>query len=143
MDQEKMKLISELEVTMRMFIRDFRKEMNEQLGDGFTSSDVAFLRIINESSNQNVSTLASTLNVSKSHATSVTDRLVEKELITRERSTSDRRVIVLALTDKGSEVLTHLEGIREKYMQKRFEPLSKEDLKELIRIYSLLSSEEE
>lgn len=138
-----MKLISELEVTMRMFIRDFRKEMNEQLGDGFTSSDVAFLRIINESSNQNVSTLASTLNVSKSHATSVTDRLVEKELITRERSTSDRRVIVLALTDKGSEVLTHLEGIREKYMQKRFEPLSKEDLKELIRIYSLLSSEEE
>ncbi|GGF34461.1 putative HTH-type transcriptional regulator YpoP [Halobacillus andaensis] len=137
-DQEKIALITELEGTMRHFIKEFRRQLNEQLGEGFTSSEFAFLRAIHENSEQNVSCLASTLNVSNSHATSIMDRLEEKELITRTRSKQDRRVVVFQLTTRGEHIFEELHEKRTVYMQERFKKLSKKDLQELIRIFHIL-----
>ncbi|UOQ91608.1 MarR family transcriptional regulator [Halobacillus shinanisalinarum] len=137
-DQEKSLLISNLEATMRRFVRGFRRELNDQLGEGFTSSELSFLRTIKEKKCHNVSSLASTLNVSNSHATSVMDRLVEKSLIVRTRSKKDRRVVVFMLTEEGERMYQTLDQKRESYMQQRFERLSKEEIQELIRIFNLL-----
>jgi len=137
-DQNKMKDIVELEHVMRSFIRDFRKELNEMLGEDFTSSEFSFLRAISENQSQNVSSLASTLGVSNSHATSVMDRLADKNLITRTRSEKDRRVVVFKLTDEGEEVFNSLDQKREAYMKERFDTLSKDEIKELLRIFKKL-----
>lgn len=137
-DQNKMKDIVELEHVMRSFIRDFRKELNEMLGEDFTSSEFSFLRAISENQSQNVSSLASTLGVSNSHATSVMDRLAEKNLITRTRSDKDRRVVVFKLTNEGEKVFNSLDQKREAYMKERFDTLSKDEIKELLRIFKKL-----
>lgn len=128
----------ELEKVMRSFIRDFRKELNDLMGQDFTSSEFSFLRAISENQNQNVSTLATTLGVSNSHATSIMDRLAEKNLITRTRSEKDRRVVVFRLTDEGEEIFKSLDEKREAYMQERFDSLSRDEIKELLRIFSKL-----
>ncbi|MFG6150554.1 MarR family winged helix-turn-helix transcriptional regulator [Halobacillus sp. B23F22_1] len=137
-DQEKIRLITELEETMRSFSKEFRRQLNEQLGEGFTSSEFAFLRAIRENSEQNVSCLASTLNVSNSHATSIMDRLEEKKLITRKRSKQDRREVVFQLTTCGAQIFERLHEKRSVYMQERFKKLSKKDLEELLRIFHIL-----
>jgi len=137
-NQNKMKDIMELEKVMRSFIRDFRKELNDLMGQDFTSSEFSFLRAISENQNQNVSTLATTLGVSNSHATSIMDRLAEKNLITRTRSEKDRRVVVFRLTDEGEEIFKSLDEKREAYMQERFDSLSRDEIKELLRIFSKL-----
>jgi len=137
-DQDKMKEIRELEHVMRSFIRDFRKELNDLLGEDFTSSEFSFLRAISENQNQNVSSLASALGVSNSHATSMMDRLVEKELIIRTRSEKDRRVVVFQLTDEGENIFNSLDTKREAYMQQRFDSLTKEEIRELLRIFNKL-----
>ncbi|WP_181347487.1 MarR family winged helix-turn-helix transcriptional regulator [Thalassobacillus sp. CUG 92003] len=137
-DNEKVKLISELEGSMRSFIRGFRRDLNDMLGDGFTSSEYSFLRAIKESNTQNISTLASLLGVSNSHATSVTDRLVDKQLVTRKRSDKDRRVVVLDLTPEGEETYQKLETRRTEFIRNRFEHLTKEELQELIRIFNTI-----
>ncbi|MCP3029397.1 MarR family winged helix-turn-helix transcriptional regulator [Halobacillus sp. A5] len=134
-DQEKMTLITELEGVMRQFIKEFRKELNDLLGEGFTSSEFAFLRAIRENSHQNVSCLASVLNVSNSHATSIMDRLEEKGLMTRTRSKQDRRVVVFQLTSYGESIFEELHDKRAAYMQERFEKLTKRELEDLIRIF--------
>ncbi|WP_179134109.1 MarR family winged helix-turn-helix transcriptional regulator [Halobacillus massiliensis] len=134
-NDSKLTLISELEGIFRKFIRGYRRDLNERLGEGFTNSELAFLTAIKENNEQNVSNLASGLNVSNSHATSIMNRLVEKDLITRTRSQKDRRVVVFELTDEGNDVYSHLNNKRVEYMQERFETLSTSDIKELIRIF--------
>ncbi|MCP3031757.1 MarR family transcriptional regulator [Halobacillus sp. A1] len=137
-NQEKMSLITELESTMRSFIREYRREFNELLGEGFTGSEFAFLRAIHENSEQNVSRLAAALNVSNSHATTIMDRLADKGLITRTRSEHDRRVVIFELTEHGEEVFFVLNEKRTQYMQERFEKLSISEIEELIRIFNIL-----
>ncbi|MFD1020824.1 MarR family winged helix-turn-helix transcriptional regulator [Thalassobacillus hwangdonensis] len=138
LDQEKVALITDLEKSMRSFIRDFRRQLNEVLGENFTSSEFSFLRAISEDKEQRVTSLAALLNVSNSHATSITDRLVEKELITRERSTVDRRAVVLALSEKGEALFKALDQKRAAYMNERFEKLTKEEIRLMIDIFSRL-----
>ena len=67
---------------------------------------------------QTVGRLAGELGVNSSNATRVCDRVEQLGLVRRERSTADRRVVRIALTDEGhsvvEEVLAHRrEEIRE------------------------------
>ncbi|KHE68739.1 MarR family winged helix-turn-helix transcriptional regulator [Halobacillus sp. BBL2006] len=138
MNEKKMTLISELEEIMRFFIKEFRRDLNDRLGEEFTGSEFAFLRAIRENSNQNVSSLASTLNVSNSHATSIMDRLTEKNLMVRNRSEKDRRVVVFELTEEGERIFHQLNDKRTDYLNQRFQKLSVEELNELIRVFNKL-----
>jgi DNA-binding MarR family transcriptional regulator len=54
---------------------------------------------------QRVVDLAETLDVERSTATRMSDRLEGKGLITRERSAEDRRTVTLALTREGSDLV--------------------------------------
>ena len=52
--------------------------------------------------------LASALTVERSTATRMCDRLVRKRLVTRRRSTDDRRVVRVSLTDTGAELVAEV-----------------------------------
>ena len=52
-----------------------------------------------------VSRVANELNVSNSHITAVTEKLINKGFVTRSRSTSDRRVVYLEITEQGKDLV--------------------------------------
>ena len=54
------------------------------------------------------SQIASEVNVTSSHITAVTDRLVRKGFVERKRSNSDRRIVYLEITEHGREVTENL-----------------------------------
>ena len=67
-----------------------------------------------------MSELAVRVMMSPSGLTRAVDRLVDQELVGRERSREDARVMLVQLTDRGRQVLrqaarTHLRGIREHF----------------------------
>ena len=49
--------------------------------------------------------MANELNVSNSHITAVTEKLINKGFVTRSRSTSDRRVVYLEITEQGKDLV--------------------------------------
>ena len=51
-----------------------------------------------------MSQIAEYINVSMSTATGIVERLVNKGYLQRERSESDRRIVVIQLTDKGKSL---------------------------------------
>ena len=55
---------------------------------------------------QRVVDLAEALDVERSTATRMSDRLERKGLITRERSSADRRTVTLALTEAGTDLVS-------------------------------------
>ena len=63
--------------------------------------------------------------------TRLLDRLVEKNLVTRHRSDSDRRVVISALTRKGRNLLQNIDTPLEKQVAGNFPGFSSEDLNRL------------
>ena len=67
-----------------------------------------------------VSRVANELNVSNSHITAVTEKLINKGFVTRSRSTSDRRVVYLEITEQGKDLVAKMEGAKNNIYKKDF-----------------------
>lgn len=92
------------------------------------------LRILNRTNKEMVSRVANELNVSNSHITAVTENLINKGFVTRSRSTSDRRVVYLEITEQGKDLVAKMEGAKKQYLQERFSTLSEEEMNIMISI---------
>ena len=76
---------------------------------GLTSVQWAPLMIISRGGNPTAASLARDLNTDTGAMTRMLDRLEAKGLLQRTRSSTDRRVVELTLTDQGRE-LTHADS---------------------------------
>lgn len=81
-----------------------------------------------------VSRVANELNVSNSHITAVTEKLINKGFVTRSRSTSDRRVVYLEITEQGKDLVAKMEDAKKQYLQERFSALSEDEMNVMISI---------
>ncbi len=99
-----------------------------------TPTQLIVLRKLSVYPDIGITELAELLHLGNSAASGVVDRMVKAELITRQRSETDRRIFNLAMTDKGRD-------IRERSKQSlrtHLLPLtniSLEDVGELLRIH--------
>lgn len=119
----------------RDVFRRTRREINELLGDEVSSNEFFILVSLDMKSNQRISDFAHALKVSTSHVTVITDQLVKKGYITRMKSKSDRRVVELALTDEGRQLVQSLIKKRTEYLKQKFEKLSLDEVKTCIAIF--------
>lgn len=72
---------------------------------GLNSSQLSCLLALDSTGSLPLSKLSKKVALSPSMITSIVDQLESKELVVRNRKTSDRRVILIELTDKGKEVV--------------------------------------
>ncbi|WP_052329885.1 MarR family winged helix-turn-helix transcriptional regulator [Thermicanus aegyptius] len=133
MDREVM--IGTLIQLLHRFFRKIKLEMN-QLDEELTVSDFHVLKIIHEESPVNISEIAKRLQVSLSHVTNISDRLINKGLIDRIRSHEDRRVVMLTILPRGEEMMSELQRRRIEYLKHLLENVSDEELEELITIFA-------
>jgi len=88
--------------------------------------------------------LAAALGVTPSNVTGIVDRLVEQGLVHREENQSDRRVLVLKLTEKGKTILANLRERRSNRVQEIMSKLSEQELNCLaIGLRALVAAAEE
>ena len=81
-----------------------------------------------------MSELADTIGVPMSTATGLVDRLVRKSYVQRVRSEEDRRIVMLALTEKGERLVDEFKDIMSRYMSRIMEGLTKEEQQQLMAI---------
>jgi DNA-binding MarR family transcriptional regulator len=84
--------------------------------------------------------IAEQLMVSRPAISQVIDLLVEKGLVTRVQSTSDRRYSVLELSLTGQELLTSIYNKNRQWMAEKMANLSDQDLQIVIQAIKLLNS---
>ncbi|MCR4443307.1 MAG: MarR family transcriptional regulator [Peptococcaceae bacterium] len=82
-----------------------------------------------------MSQIAGHVNIPMSTATGIVDRLVKKGFLVRERSDSDRRIVVIRLTGKGKELINTIKQKGNEYMQMIKEGLTEEEQEFLLRIF--------
>jgi DNA-binding MarR family transcriptional regulator len=87
-----------------------------------------------------MSDIANLFNISLPTATALSDKLINLNLIKRQESEKDRRIVNISLTEKGNALLKKAMKIRHQKMNKVLAYLSLEDRKELLRILGNLSN---
>ncbi|MDX1631225.1 MAG: MarR family transcriptional regulator [Thermoanaerobaculia bacterium] len=70
--------------------------------------------------------------------TRLLSRLEEKEMVRRSRGTTDRRVVLVTVTDSGRELLDEIEGPLRERMKELLGHMEADDLRELSRLLERL-----
>lgn len=133
---ERQTLMMDLERILRDVFLQIRKELGELFGETLTSSEYMFLKHLSRNSPQTVTALSDEFNVSLSHVTSVSDRLVQKQLIERQRSDKDRRIVELNITENGVKLVKELELQKTEYFSQKFSKLTSEELEMLLTLFN-------
>lgn len=80
---------------------------------GLTLQQYFTLVAVNQMGGCTMSALAAQTHHSFGTMTGIVDRLVRQELVARKSHATDRRVVLVQLTDNGTEILAHIEEMRE------------------------------
>jgi DNA-binding MarR family transcriptional regulator len=128
-------MMYDIEKLFRNFFRTFKHDLNDILGDEMTSNEFIILKMISELGPLKVSTISKELNVSASHITVVTDKLLARHYIERKRDDNDRRIVLVTVTKLGKELINKLQVKKIDYMLDKFSPLKDEELMDLKRLF--------
>ena len=94
---------------------------------GLTPPQAAFLVFLHDTDASSVSELSKQWNISQSVATRMIDRLVEKNMITRERDGEDRRIVHALLTEKGEMFVKKVCAQRDETIREIFAVLDEKE----------------
>ncbi|MCL6597865.1 MAG: MarR family transcriptional regulator [Alicyclobacillus macrosporangiidus] len=101
---------------------------------GLTTSEMFILRYLDACDRAKASDLARVVGLSPGAVTQVCDELVKAGFVDRTRSEEDRRVVLIAITDKGRQKLEDIRAARIQKWRSVMERLGPEDAAELLRI---------
>ena len=90
---------------------------------GLHLSQYAMLALLDQRGKMTMSVIGRELGVTMGAGTNITDRLLNAELVVRDRDTKDRRVVWVKLTDKGRVALKSAEGVAADYLASRLAAL--------------------
>lgn len=97
-----------LQLTDRTFRQLLPMVPKEWLHLDLTMPQLKVVLLLFISGPSRMSEIASALGVSLATATGVVDRLVERDILTREGDPGDRRVVLCRLSEKGEELMSGL-----------------------------------
>ena len=92
------------------------------------------LEYLNKSGQSKMGDVAKFLNVSTAALTQVVDRLVRDGYVQRGRDASDRRIIKVKITAKGSKIVNSIMGKRKEMVMRIFGIVSAEEREQYLRI---------
>lgn len=90
---------------------------------GLTASQVLLLQAIDDKESATSSELARMISLSQATVTTILDRLEERGLVSRQRSTRDKRKVYIFLTDQGKKVLAAAPAPLQEHFIRQFRQL--------------------
>ncbi|MFA6097631.1 MAG: MarR family transcriptional regulator [Candidatus Paceibacterota bacterium] len=108
----------------------------ESFTDGISLSkpEILALELISNKEGVIMSETADELDISFSMATKIADFLVEKKLVVRNSNSEDRRIVELALTEAGKNIVLEYKKQKKIYFGKMLELLSENEQKVFIKV---------
>jgi DNA-binding MarR family transcriptional regulator len=107
---------------------------------GLSPHQVHILKLLLLRNEMRSTEMARAIGLTPGAVTSLTNELVEKNLISRARTEQDRRVVLLRLTDQGQETIKNLLASRKQQMQKTLKLLGYENAERFLDLLETISS---
>lgn len=99
-----------------------------------SKQEIIFIFVVKKNNEITMSKLSDIMNSSMSTLTGIADRLVKKKYICRKRSNTDRRIVLIKLTEKGNEFVESFNGKIMDYISIAMNAITDEEKMFLINI---------
>jgi DNA-binding MarR family transcriptional regulator len=117
-----------LKIAHKQIVRNIDAEL---LRYELTSQQWIPLQVISNGKGNTVASCAAEVGIDGGAMTRMLDRLEAKGLVQRERSTEDRRVVNIKLTDKGTELVSHIPPAICKVLNRHLEGFDEQEFETL------------
>lgn len=112
----------------------FMNRLNKNIG----ISQIIVLSQLHEHGPQMSSKLAGLLGYTTGAMTGISNKLIKENYAKREYLENDRRVILLAITDQGREIIREVQEQNKKMMEEIYSKLSEEEISQYLKIQKKL-----
>lgn len=99
-----------------------------------TGPQLTVVKLLEALGDLSLSELSERIRAQNSTVTGIIDRMEREELVARERSTEDRRVVKIRLTEKGRELARDIPVEPMEVFRNALLSLSKEEMRDLLKI---------
>ena len=113
--------------------------ITEEVKD-ITNNDMHIIEAIGLSGENTMSSVAKKLKITAGSLTTAVNALVRKAYVKRERSEEDRRVVYIALTEKGEKAFYHHEQFHRQMTNAVIEKLDDEEIDALVKMLKDISA---
>lgn len=101
---------------------------------GLTGPQLTVIKLLESFGDLSLSSLSERIRAQNSTVTGIIDRMEREGLVVRERSKTDRRVVLIKLSDKGSELARSIQVEPMEIFRTALMSLERSDLEDLLRI---------
>ncbi len=105
---------------------------------GLTGPQLTVIKLLETFENLSLSSLSERIRAQNSTVTGIIDRMEREGLVRRDRSTADRRVVHISLSDKGQKLAKQIQVEPMEIFRGALLGLSHGDLRDLLRIMNKL-----
>ncbi len=100
----------------------------------FSKSEIFTMLYLDKRKESTMTELVEYINTPMSTATGIVDRLVKNGYVFRDRSEEDRRIVILRLTEEGSQLITSLKDLLSRYLSMIIDDLTEEEKQFMTKI---------
>jgi DNA-binding MarR family transcriptional regulator len=131
----KFDFVGEMAKMLPRMLREFSRRQEGILTRGnLAVSDIIVMDALLEMGTCTMGVLAKMLNLTKSAATVIVDRMIRKGFVRRERSNEDRRVVSVVLLKKGEDMIRRVNEERRNMLNEFYSALNESERKEYIKL---------
>jgi DNA-binding MarR family transcriptional regulator len=106
---------------------------------GFNEKEQILILFLGKNDEVKMSDLAGIIDAPVSTVTSIVNKLVENEILTRDHSVEDRRIINVSLTSKGKAAYKRIRGQKDELFEAMLSKLSEKDQEVMIKYVNILA----
>lgn len=131
--------MTEYENIVDLMLENFKKFLYPQewisLDLEFSKSEIFTMLLVAKHGEIIMSQIADYINVPMSTANGIVERLVKSGHLTRDRSETDRRIVIIRLTEKGKKLVHQLKSTVLEYIGFIYDSLDDEERKLIYKIF--------
>jgi len=130
--------INDLENSIFNYIDRFKVLLSSETWENIllnsTKNEMFVLMILYRGSDVNMSQIADYLNAPLNTTTGIVSRMEKKKMLSRVRSTYDKRVVTIVLTDEGKKQITDIMALFLELGQRLFSSLDGDEMSVLLKV---------
>ncbi|MSP25838.1 MAG: MarR family transcriptional regulator [Myxococcales bacterium] len=107
---------------------------------GITGPQLTVVKMLEQLGSLSLSSLSEQLRAQNSTVTGIVDRMLREELVVRERSEDDRRIVLIRLSEKGTKLAQQIQIEPMEIFREGLDALPRKDAEELFRILDLVQT---
>lgn len=107
---------------------------------GLTGPQLAVIKILAQLGDLSLSNLSERIRAQNSTVTGIIDRMVREDLVKRERSVEDRRIVLIRLTEKGQRLASEISLEPMEIFRQALEDVPRRDVEQLFRVLDTVQS---